>query len=347
YVDDQGNVCQRDGLFKGRIVGQMRGHNKEAALAFFVLRFRELEDRFEALERDVHAAENKAQFLGKVRRMLDYVPQANALGDFDRLVGRLHTLEREITDWMADNQRRKERLISQAQSWSASTEWKRGGEALKQLQAEWKHIGSAGREADDALWQDFREAQDEFFQRRTQFFEQRDREQQANLDRKEELIAEASSLAYASDYRAAIEHVKTLQAQWKRIGPVPRDRVELLWDRFREACDTVFDNARQERERHQAERERKQAEWRERMRGVIAHKQSIVDRLEESIEHDEGLVAHWQEVIDNLHDGARADEIRDSMEEKISCVEGKMESKRERIAELEASIREIEDKLNE
>lgn len=348
YVDNDGNIRLRDGFFKGRIIGQMRGHNKEAALAFFVLKFREMEDRFAALQNEARAAGNKAPFLGKVRHMLEYVPNANALGDFDGLINRLRSLEREITDQLSGNRCAKERLISQAEGWNSSTEWKAGGDAMKRLQAQWKQIGSAGRDEDETLWREFRGAQDTFFRRRKEYFDRRDQEQQSNLHRKEELCSQAESLAsYASNHKAATQRIKELQARWKTIGPVPRDRVEALWDRFREACDTVFENAREERERRNAEWERRQTEWRERMCGVLSHKQSIVDKLEESIEHDQGLISHWQDVIKNLHDGARADEIRDSLEEKISSVEAKIESKRDRIVELESSIREIQGKVNE
>src|SRR5574337_1075119 len=56
YVDDDGNIRLRDGiLFKGRIIGKMRGHNKEAALGYFVLRFKNIEERYAKLEDEANA----------------------------------------------------------------------------------------------------------------------------------------------------------------------------------------------------------------------------------------------------------------------------------------------------
>jgi hypothetical protein len=35
--------------------------------------------------------------------------------------------------------------------------------------------------------------------------------------------------------------MKRLQAEWKRVGPLPRAEAEALWQRFRGACDRFFD----------------------------------------------------------------------------------------------------------
>jgi len=206
------------------------------------------------------------------------------------------------------------------------------------LQEQWRQIGSAGRDYDDALWQRFRSAQDKFYERRSAFYERQNQERQENLRRKEHLCSAAESLAYTQDTKAAIQRVKEFQAAWKTIGQVPRDRADALWDRFRSACDRVFAHANEERAR-------KQAEWQSKMRDTLAHKREQVARLRESIEHDEGNISRWRDTIYNLHGGGRADEIRDSLEHKISSVEEKIRSKRDRLYELEEAIRDIQSKL--
>src|SRR4030095_5043675 len=48
-----------------------------------------------------------------------------------------------------------------------------------------------------------------------------------------------------------------MQAEWKRIGPAPRQETDALWQRFRSACDRFFDrrNRREELEREDALRD--------------------------------------------------------------------------------------------
>jgi hypothetical protein len=45
-------------------------------------------------------------------------------------------------------------------------------------------------------------------------------------------------------WRAAVDEVKQAQASWKRIGPVPPDAGHELTERFRRACDRVFEQHR-------------------------------------------------------------------------------------------------------
>lgn len=129
-----------------------------------------------------------------------------------------------------------------------------------------------------------------------------------------------------------------MQEKWKGIGHVPRDRADAIWDRFRHACDRVFEHARHERER-------KQEEWRDKMREALDRKRQQAARLRESIEHDEGNISRWQDTIYNLRPGGRADEIRDDLESRISDVEDRIRSKRHRLDELEDTISDIESRL--
>jgi len=330
YVDDDGNVRQKDGvLFKGRIIGQMRGHNKAGALAFYVLRFDKLLKRFEELKNKVRSSENKTYFLSEVRKMIEYLPDYDALGDFDSLMHELKDLEQEIMDVVDSRINKKQELCVEAEQLCYSTNWKETSKRMKELMQKWKEIGWIPKEKSEELWSRFRFALNRFYTRRNENFEQMNRERERNLDRKEELCREVESLDCSKE---AIERVKEIQAEWKGIGSVPREKNDELWRRFREACDNVFKNAK--------------IALRNRLGEVLEYKEQKVEKLRESIEHDEGNIAHWESVIDNLRPGTHADEIERSMREKISSVEQKIESKREKIRELESNIEDIRSKIH-
>ena len=238
------------------------------------------------------------------------------------------------------HQSQKEILCSRAESLSASSDWKNTADALKQLQNEWKHIGYAGKEHDQRLWNRFRHAVDEFFERQAAYFDRKHREERENFHHKQALCSEAESLTHSDDHRAATQRVKELQQEWREIGRIPRDEAESLWRRFRGACDEVFENAR-------LEHERKQQQWRDKMSEALTRKREQAARLRDSIEHDEGNIERWQEIIDNLHPGGRAEEIQADLESRISDVEARISSKRERLEDLEDSINDIESKLED
>ena len=94
YVDEHGHVWQTNSnAFRGRIVGKARGADPEAALAYFVLKFQEVEDAVSTLEEKIRVSEDKYAFLPRVRAMQKLLPEVDALGDFDSIVRRLDSLE--------------------------------------------------------------------------------------------------------------------------------------------------------------------------------------------------------------------------------------------------------------
>jgi hypothetical protein len=124
--------------------------------------------------------------------------------------------------------------------------WKDTAEQVKQLQADWKETGPAPRAEGEVVWKRFREACDKFFDRRKAHFDKQDAERAGNLKQKELLCEKVEALAAlpASEHEAALQTVKQLQAEWKTIGPAPKEQSDAVWNRFREACDKVYDAGR-------------------------------------------------------------------------------------------------------
>jgi hypothetical protein len=134
----------------------------------------------------------------------------------------------------------KERLIARAEELSQSSDWKETTAAMRDLMAEWKAAGRAGRDVEDALWTRFRAAQDAFFARRAATFAERDAEQLGNQKQKEDIIAKAEALDLA-DPKVAQAALRDLQVQYDAIGHVPRDAMRRLDDRMRAAEQRVRD----------------------------------------------------------------------------------------------------------
>jgi hypothetical protein len=125
-----------------------------------------------------------------------------------------------------------------------STEFKRTAEEIKGLQADWKQIGPVPRDKADETWKRFRAACDKFFERRQQHFAQLDEERGGNLKAKELLCEKAEALAAVPDVEEAQKIAKELNVEWKTVGPAPKDKADEVWNRFRAACDKVFQRAR-------------------------------------------------------------------------------------------------------
>ncbi len=76
---------------------------------------------------------------------------------------RREDLQHRKQEW-ASNLAHKEALCQQAEALAQTTEWQKGVEEIKRLQAEWKTVGSVRKTRADAVWQRFRGACDVFFE---------------------------------------------------------------------------------------------------------------------------------------------------------------------------------------
>ncbi|MEC5192165.1 MULTISPECIES: DUF349 domain-containing protein [unclassified Arthrobacter] len=116
----------------------------------------------------------------------------------------------------------KEKLITEAEALSASTDWGFAAGEYRRLMDDWKASPRASRKDDDALWARFRAAQDVFFTNRQAANEEIDQEYGANLTVKEALLVEASELLPIKDLSATKKALQSIRDRWEEAGKVPR-----------------------------------------------------------------------------------------------------------------------------
>jgi hypothetical protein len=245
---------------------------KKLALCELVETLAELPGDEERYQRIVEAQE-KWQEIGPVPR-----EQENAV--WERFRKPIDAYFQERRDRMKmergqreDNAKVREDLCAEAEALRDSSDWKSSIDKIKALQARWKISGQTFRELDQELWKRFRTACDAFFDRLKEHSALRDQEREGNLRKKEDICftveilsglpaaddetreareawMEAQHTAGASipeplsDWNKGTGRVKHFQQEWKKIGPVPREKNEAVWDRFQRACDVFFDERR-------------------------------------------------------------------------------------------------------
>lgn len=148
----------------------------------------------------------------------------------------------ELDRGRAGAKQAKEELCVRAEALSGSTEWGATSGAFRDLLAEWKSVGRASKDVDDALWQRFKAAQDRFFSARNAATAERDAEFRANAAAKEALLAQAEALD-TSNLNAARAALRTIGDKWDAIGKVPRERGADLERRLRAVEQRIRDAA--------------------------------------------------------------------------------------------------------
>ena len=159
---------------------------------------------------------------------------------------------------------RKEELTVEAESLANSDDWADTAARFRDLMAEWKAAGRAHKDADDALWQRFRTAQDTFFAHRSATFAERDAEFGANAEAKKALLDEAEKID-VSDPEKARAALRAVHDRWEEIGKVPRDDIRPLEARLRAVEDRVREAADRQWRRTDPEAEARVAQFRDRV----------------------------------------------------------------------------------
>lgn len=120
-------------------------------------------------------------------------------------------------------------------------DWNAQSEHIVTLQQEWKTIGFAPQKMNVKIFERFRQACDQFFQRKAEYFRTVRDSLNQNLQLKEELVKKAEELKDSTDWKATTEAIVALQRRWKEIGTVPKKMSDDVWKRFNAACDHFFE----------------------------------------------------------------------------------------------------------
>ncbi|XAS69700.1 DUF349 domain-containing protein [Micrococcaceae bacterium Sec5.7] len=133
----------------------------------------------------------------------------------------------------------KEKLITEAEALSSSTDWGFAAGEYRRLMDEWKASPRASRKDDDSLWARFRAAQDVFFTSRQAANDEIEQEYVANLTVKEALLVEANALLPIKDLASVKKSLQSIRDRWEEAGKVPRGDMGRIEAGLRKVEDAV------------------------------------------------------------------------------------------------------------
>ena len=117
---------------------------------------------------------------------------------------------------------RSEALLTGA--YTTRKEWNKASDQLLEIQKVWKTIGFAPKKDNNRIYERFRTACDRFFELKRDFYAGVKSEMEHNLALKQEICEQAEALQTSEDWKHATDELIALQAKWKTIGAVSRQR---------------------------------------------------------------------------------------------------------------------------
>lgn len=110
---------------------------------------------------------------------------------------------------------------------------------FKELQDKWKEIGPVPQSESNNLWQNYHFYVEKFFDIRRINKELRSLDLKKNLEQKIKLCETAESLLLQDSVNQSFKALQQLHEEWKEIGPVPEDKKDEIWERFKNASDQI------------------------------------------------------------------------------------------------------------
>lgn len=110
---------------------------------------------------------------------------------------------------------------------------------FKELQDKWKEIGPVPQNESTNLWQNYHFYVEKFFDILRINKELRSLDLKKNLEQKIKLCESAESLLLQDSINKSFKELQKLHEEWKEIGPVPEDKKEEIWERFKIASDQI------------------------------------------------------------------------------------------------------------
>lgn len=128
-------------------------------------------------------------------------------------------------------------------------EWNQKTKEILDLQKRWEVIGGLPRAKAKDVNKKFWSAFKTFFNNKNTFFKKLDEEREHNLKLKNDLVQRALALKESSDWEKTSNELKSLQQQWKDVGPVPEKFREKVFREFKDACDHFFEQRRSQHDK--------------------------------------------------------------------------------------------------
>jgi len=210
-------------------------------------------------EVSVQKALNELQYLHRLWKE-EAEPVAEEFRDstwevFKEISNKIHERKSELLAQIEVEQQKalekKNEIIAKLKDFVSSKEalnhnfWQQAIKQVEQLRSEFLKLGNVPKKLSNQNWTEFKTALRAFNAKKNDFYKNLKNSQHVNLEEKQKLISIAQDNMHSEDWDTAVPLFKKLQEDWKNIGHVPKNQANKVWNDFRDACNTFFNNFRE------------------------------------------------------------------------------------------------------
>lgn len=261
-------------------------------------------------------------------------------GTLDKFFEKKKEFFGKIKDEQQTNYNMKVNLAIRAEAIAKRTDWRAATDEILQLQKEWKEIGATSRKHSEAIWKRFRTACDQFFEAKSNYFNNAQEIEAENLKKKEDLIERLKNHAFGADRNENLEAIKAYQREWTEIGFVPKKEKDRIYAAYREALDQRFADLKISAE------DRKRDNYRSRINNILSdpnadrlldkEKRFLMNKLEQ-LKND---ISIWENNLGFFANSKNTDLLKAEFSKKIDAA-------KQEVKELEYKLKMMNEKPKE
>jgi hypothetical protein len=147
---------------------------------------------------------------------------------------------KDIKKEQSENLNKKLALVEKAKAMSTSEDFATTTPLMKQIQEEWKQIGHVPRKYSDKVWNEFKEACNQYFDRMKATRNEANSEEIEAFDKKKAYLDSMKDFELIGDHKTDLEAIKAHIEQWKSFGKVPFSRRHIE-GKFNKILDALFE----------------------------------------------------------------------------------------------------------
>lgn len=197
----------------------------------------------------------------------------------------------------AENEKLKMEVISSLEAFDTSnfkthSDWQKGIKEFETKREVYFKIGKVSANKSQDLWEKLKKVTKQFNHGKNKFYKELNSLQQANLERKRKLIAVANELKDSDNFSEVTDQMKRIQADWKKIGHVPRKYSDKIWHEFKDACNHYFDRVHKVQDNGTPEQIEALATKKE----FMSQLKAVVGNPELSVEEVKAYLKTWKNI---------------------------------------------------
>ncbi|MCB0376212.1 MAG: DUF349 domain-containing protein, partial [Sinomicrobium sp.] len=263
-------------------------------------------------EEDVHKAFRELQSLHKIWKEdigpVDREHREDIWKRFSNITRIIHQKRQEyfknINTIYEQNLLRKQQIIQDigkitSNPGNSHGEWRKQIREVETLRKAFFEAGKIPYKNREKIWSAFKEAYRNFNKEKNVFYKRLKKEHHENLNKKMELLNTAESLKDSEDWEKTTSVMKEIQAEWGKIGHVPKKYSDEIWIKFKDACNHYFNRLHAQRGKAEKKQHESLTKKKELLKKLEAFE--LGKDAEKDLETVKGFVEQWRMLSQNTY----------------------------------------------